>query len=79
MIGAILVAVFVAVMSSVCATLCNILIGRKFPGVGWTCDPNLPEALFIRLTCYRLAARLFYYQAIAFWVLLGILVCIAFL
>jgi hypothetical protein len=73
MIGAILVAGLVAAMSSLLATLSNILIARKFPGIAWDSDPDLPEPLYIRITCYRLVARIFYYQSLIFWTLLGLL------
>ena len=74
MIGAILVTGFVAAMSSLLATLSNILIARRFPGITWESDPHLPEPLYVRITCYRLVARLFYYQSLCFWALLGVLV-----
>ena len=77
--GAVLVSGFVALMSSLLATLSNVAIARNFPGIGWETDPELPEPLFIRITCYRLTARLFYYQALFFWVLSGLLIVFKFI
>jgi hypothetical protein len=79
MIGAILVSGFVAVMSSFFATLSNFLVARKFPGIGYEFDSELPETLFVRITCYRLVARLFYLQSLFFWTLLAVLLIVRFL
>lgn len=74
MMGAILVAAFVAVMSSAVATWNNLAVVRKFPGLEWTLSPDVPQDIFLRVTCYRLVARLFYMQALFFWAVLIVLV-----
>ena len=72
--GAILVAGLVAVMSSTIATWNNLAVARKFPGLDWNIGPDVPQDIFLRVTCYRLVARLFYFQAIAFWAIFVLLV-----
>jgi hypothetical protein len=74
MIGAIVVSGLVAAMSSIFSTLSNFVIARKFPGIGYELDTDLPESLFVRITCYRVVAKLFYLQALFFWLLCGVLV-----
>ncbi len=74
MIGAIVVVGFVAAASSFLATLTNLVVWRKFPGVGWNIDPALPEAFFLRVTTYRVVAKVFYRQAQVFWTLFILLI-----
>lgn len=69
MVGAILVAGFVAVMSSIVATFNNLAVSRRFPGLEWEMAPSLAEDIFVRIACYRVVARLFYFQALLFWAL----------
>jgi hypothetical protein len=73
MIGAIVVSGFVAAMSSFLATLSNFVVARRFPGIGYELDADMPEPQFVRITCYRLVAKLFYLQALFFWLLCGVL------
>lgn len=74
MIGAIVVVGLVAAMSSVVATLNNRAVARKFPGLPFDMSPDTPPDIYVRVTCYRLVARLFYYQSLIFWSLLVILI-----
>ena len=76
MIGAILVAGSIAFVSSLLATLTNFTVSRKFPGIAYSTDPEIPEAMLLRISCYRLAAKLFYRQALCLWSLFGVLVII---
>jgi len=71
MIGAILVAGFVAAMSSVCATLSNFAIAQQLSDIGSDFEPDLPQPLFVRITCYRFVAKVFHRQALFFWILSG--------
>jgi hypothetical protein len=61
-------------MSSAVATFNNLAVTRKFPGLEWELNPDVPHDVFLRVTCYRLVARLFYLQALAFWAILVVLV-----
>jgi hypothetical protein len=79
MIGAILVSGFVAAMSSFFATLSNFVVARKFPDFGYELDPDVPEAVFVRITCYRVVAKLFYWQGLFFWTLFAVLLIVRFL
>ena len=74
MLGAILVAGFVAVMSSTLATFNNLSVSRRFPGLEWQATPDLAQDVVVRIACYRLAARLFYLQALFFWAVFGLLI-----
>jgi hypothetical protein len=76
MIGAILVSGFVAAASSLFATLSNFVIARKLPDVSEETISDLPEALFVRIACYRLVAKLFYLQALFFWLLFAVLLLV---
>jgi hypothetical protein len=71
MIGAILVAGFVAAMSTVCATLSNFAIARQLSEIGAGFEADLPQPLFVRITCYRFVAKVFHRQAQFFWILCG--------
>ncbi|HZQ01785.1 MAG TPA: hypothetical protein VFB13_19740 [Reyranella sp.] len=62
-------------MSSTVATWNNMAVSRKFPGLEWELSPDVPQDVFLRVTCYRLVARLFYIQALFFWAVLVVLVC----
>jgi hypothetical protein len=74
MLGAILVAGFVAIISSTLATFNNLAVSKKFPGLEWEITPDLAEDVFMRIVCYRLVARLFYMQALFFWAIFVVLV-----
>jgi hypothetical protein len=78
MIGAIVVVGMVAVMSSAMATLNNWTLARKYPGMPFHMSPDTPADVYVRVTCYRLVARVFYYQSLIFWSLLAILLCVQF-
>lgn len=71
-----MVAAFVAVMSSTVATWNNMAVSRKFPGLESELSPEVPQDVFLRVTCYRLIARLFYIQALFFWAALAVLVVV---
>jgi len=79
MIGAILVSALAAVASSLFATLSNFVIARKDPELSSKAGSELPEAVFMHMTWYRLVARLFYLQALFFWALFAILLLVEFL
>ena len=74
MIGAIVVVAVVAVMSSGMATLNNWAVTRKFPGLPFDMSPDTPPDIYVRVTCYRVVAKLFYYQSLISWSLLAILI-----
>jgi len=74
MIGAIVVVGLVAAMSSAIATLNNWAVARKFPGLTYNLSPDTPLDIYVRVTCYRLVAKLFYYQSLVFWWLLVLLI-----
>lgn len=74
MIGAIVVVGLVAAMSSAMATWNNWMVQRKFPGVSFDMSPDTPPDIYLRVTCYRLVAKLFYYQSLLFWWLLAALI-----
>ncbi len=74
MTGALLVVGLVAIASSAIATWNNWAVARKFPGLPWDLNPDIPQDIYVRITCYRLAAKLFYYQALVFWAILALLV-----
>ncbi len=74
MIGAIVVVGLVAAMSSAMATLNNWTVSRRFPGLPYDLSPDTPLDIYVRVTCYRLVAKLFYYQSLVFWSLLVLLI-----
>ena len=76
MLGAILICGLVAVTSSAFATLCNFVLARKYPEFGYGSGAELPEALFLRITWYRLVAKVFYLQALFFWLFVAALLLI---
>ncbi len=74
MIGAIVVVGVVALVSSAMATLNNWELARRFPGLRFEMGPDTPMDVYVRVTCYRLVAKLFYYQALVCWSTLVVLV-----
>ena len=58
MIGAIVVVGLVAAMSSAMATLNNWTVSRRFPGLPYDMSPDTPLDIYVRVTCYRLVAKL---------------------
>ena len=61
-------------MSSAMATLNNWTVSRRFPGLPYDMSPDTPLDIYVRVTCYRLVAKLFYYQSLVFWSLLVLLI-----
>jgi hypothetical protein len=74
MLGAILIAGFVALVSSTLATFNNLALSKRFPGLEWEVIPHLAQDVYVRIVCYRLVARLFYIQALFFWLVFAVLV-----
>jgi hypothetical protein len=75
MIGAILLTAAFAFLSSTIATIGNFAISRDFSDYEWDQDSDilLDSAIRVRFVQYRMAANIFYRQALVLWSLLAIL------
>lgn len=76
MTGATIAIGILAVVMSTLATLSNLVIAREFPAHDPRRDLYLPLDQAMRISQYRQAAKLFYFQALALWGLFGILLVV---
>jgi hypothetical protein len=76
MIGAIVVCGLAGALSSLVATLGNVVMARVVSGLAGELEAELPEPVFVRIACYRVIAKAFYLQALVFWGLFGVLTII---
>lgn len=79
MTGATVAIGLLAVVMSTLATLSNLVIAREFPAHDPRRDLYLPLDQSMRVSQYRQAAKLFYFESLVLWGLFAVLLVLKFL